>query len=120
MNSLTSSTHDTLGFWGAPIVLIQDVTVHGELEFSVYLIPEMETLLRKNEESAETITSEKMVALVNLGIFHPIKIGQVYILDGKICFIGIAKEYQKSVVKCFFEKGAKPHNVVANYVAVNA
>lgn len=119
MNSFTS-THDTIGFWGAPFVLIQEVTVSKELKFSVYLIPEMETLLHKDEKNRKSITSQKMVALVSLGIFHPIKIGEACISQGKISLTGITKDYEKPVVECFFEKGSKPHSVVAGYVAVSA
>lgn len=121
-NAMITSAHDTIGFWEAPIVLIQDnvENIRKELSFSVYRIPEMAVLLSKDEENAKSITSEKMVALVELGIFHPTKIGQASISHGEINVAGIAKEYQKPVVKCFFEKGSKPHNVVASYVAVNA
>lgn len=99
--------YDYKGFWEAPLVLIQSETDRNI--FTVYLIPEVATLIKNHYKSAESFHGETVALLVRQGSLHIKEIGVIEIVQNYHNWIanplGIPEEYKDLAIKCIVKAG---------------
>lgn len=119
-NTNANSSHDILGFWEAPLALVQDTTITDKLAFSVYLIPEIAKLLQIDEDLARAIPIDSIAESVQHGKCHMVQIGQARIIPGENWLIDaeeILEDYRETALKCMLEEGTSSHITLTKHIA---